>query len=80
MKRSNFPLCLFFLLSAKCQECLRLMTSHVKEKKIPRNISSITLSSTFFLFPQQTVPYVLTIYGQNFSCPFQLRSLEILVL
>lgn len=80
MKKNNFPLCSFFLLSAKCQECLRLMTTHVKEKQTPRNTHSITHSSTFCLFPQQILSYALATYHQNFSCPFQLRSLEIFVL
>lgn len=80
MKKNNFPLCSFFLLSAKCQECLRLMTTHVKEKQTPRNTHSITHSSTFCLFPQQILSYALATYHQNFSCPSQLTSLEIFVL
>lgn len=59
LMKNNFPLCSFFLLSAKCQECLRLMTTHVKEKQTPRNTRSITHSSAFCLFPSQTLFYAL---------------------
>lgn len=78
--KNNFPLCSFFLLSAKCQECLRLTTTHVKEKQTPRNTGSITPSSAFCLFPSQTLFYALARHHQNSSCPFQLKSLETFVL
>lgn len=78
--KNNFSLCSFFLLSAKCQECLRLTTTHVKEKQTPRNTGSITPSSAFCLFPSQTLFYALARHHQNSSCPFQLKSLETFVL